>query len=63
MTNRDVKLFIAELMNEENDKYSILLLNLRDEIGDTEEFNRTQKILLQVHNAKIKILEKIYGVL
>jgi hypothetical protein len=56
----EIKLFIAELMNEEQASHSKLVNDLRSRIGDTREFDDTLKVLTQIYNAKSKLLEKIY---
>ena len=63
MSPNDLKLFVAQMMTEENDKYAKLISDLRNEIGDTQEFEDTLRILSIVHKTKIETLEKIYGVI
>jgi hypothetical protein len=63
MSPNDLKLFVAQMMTEENDKHSKLIADLRNEIEDTQEFENTLKVLSRIHKAKIETLEKIYGVI
>lgn len=55
-----IKLLISSMMNEEQDNYSKLIIELRNAIGKTREFEDTAKILAQIYEAKLAILEKIY---
>lgn len=56
----DIKLFIANLLNVEHDAHAQLVATLRDTIGKTQEFEDTLKVLTQIHEAKIELLDKIY---
>lgn len=56
----EIKLFVAGLLNDEQDAYSKLVATLRANIGKTKEFEDTLKVLTQIYEAKADLLEKIY---
>ena len=55
-----IKFFVAELINKEQDKHSKLIADLRQDLDGSDEFDKTVKILAKVYEAKIKMLEKVY---
>jgi len=56
----DIKLFVSSLMTEIQDEHSKLVSSLREKIGQTKEFEDTLKVLSQIYDAKIGLLDKIY---
>ena len=58
--SEEIKLFVANLLNDEQDAHAKLVAELRDIIGKTQEFEDTLKVLTQIYEAKVELLEKIY---
>ncbi|KKN11742.1 hypothetical protein LCGC14_1023450 [marine sediment metagenome] len=58
--SEEMKLFVANLLNDEQDAHAKLVAELRDIIGKTQEFEDTLKVLTQIYEAKVELLEKIY---
>lgn len=56
----DIKYFVSKLITEQQNEYSALLASLRGAIGKTREFDDASKVLSQVYEAKIELLEQIY---
>lgn len=56
-----IKLFISSLMNEVQNDHSKLLATLKQTIGKTKEFEDTMKILIQIYDSKIELLNHIYN--
>lgn len=56
----DIKYFVSKLITEQQNEYSALLASLRSAIGKTREFDDASKVLSQVYEAKIELLEQIY---
>ncbi len=64
MSNRskeleEIRLYIETLDTEEQNAHSHLLNTLQNTIGRTFEFENVAKVLREVLNAKLGILEKI----
>jgi hypothetical protein len=55
----EVKLFIATLINEEQDKHANLLSALRLMIGNTNECYNVEALLGKMYAAKHEVLEKV----
>lgn len=55
-----IRLFVTNLMNEEQNAHSKLVADLRIAAGMTEEFNAMVAILKQVYEAKREVLDKVY---
>lgn len=58
--SEEIKLFVANLLNDEQDAHAKLIAELRAIIGKTQEFEDTLKVLTQIYEAKVELLEKIY---
>ena len=58
--NNELKLFVVNLLNDEQDVHSKLVSDLRARIGKTKEFDDALKVLTQIYDAKVELLEKIY---
>lgn len=56
----ELRLFVANLMNEEQDKHSDLINRLKVALADTREWEDTYQVLHKIQNEKVKLLEKIY---
>lgn len=56
----ELKYFVSKMINDEQNTHSLLIANLRASIGKTREFEDAVKVLNQVYEAKIELLEKIY---
>jgi len=55
-----VKLFVASLLNEVQNEHAKLLAQLKTVMGKTKEFEDTAKVLSQIYDAKIEMLNKVY---
>lgn len=55
-----IHLYVANLMNDEQNAHAKLITTLRAVSGKTHEFDDMLKVLTQVYEAKIELLEKIY---
>lgn len=55
----ELRLFVATMLNSEQDKHSKLLADLHSAIGNTKEYIEASKVISQVYEAKITTLEKI----
>ena len=56
----EAKYFVSRLINEEQNAHAKLLADLKAAIGKTREFEDAAKVLSQIYEAKIELLEKIY---
>lgn len=56
----DIKIFVANLLIEIQDDHSKLMNSLQAEVGKTAEFDTVSKVLKQIFEAKVNLLEKIY---
>ena len=54
-----VRLYILELINEEQSKHSRLVADIKLVIGGTKEFDDTVRVLNQIYDAKNKLLQRI----
>lgn len=55
-----VRLFVANLLNEEQNAHSKLISALQAVAGKTREYEDIVKVLTEIYDAKIEVLEKIY---
>ena len=56
----EVSLFVASLFNTEQDEYSKLVARLKAALGKTKEFDDALRVLTQIYEAKVELLNKIY---
>jgi len=56
----DIKLFVSSLMTATQDEHSKLISSLREKIGQTKEFDDAFRVLSQIYDSKIELLDKIY---
>ena len=56
----EIDLFVSNLFNTEQDAYSKLVAQLRAAMGKTKEFEDTLKVLTQIYEAKVELLNKIH---
>ena len=56
----EIKQFIAELMNEEQDRYSKLCLDLNHSLGGTKVGQDAENVLEKIFNEKTRLLDKIF---
>ena len=55
----ELKLFVAKLMNEEQDKHARVVESLRNALGSDLGQDAT-KIINEIYKAKVEILNKVY---
>jgi len=61
--NKDIehmRLYIANLMNDEQNSYSKLIFDLKAAAGATNEFPKMLNILTKLYEAKMEVLDKVY---
>jgi len=56
----EVRLFVASLFNTEQDAYSKLVAQLKAAMGKTKEFDDALRVLTQIYESKVELLNKIY---
>lgn len=56
----EVKLFVASLLNEEQDLHSKLLADLKSRVGNTKQCQDLIEVLTKIFEGKTKVLEKVY---
>lgn len=56
----EVRLFVTNLMNREQQDHARLINELKSKLGLTQEFINTAAVLGQIWEAKDKILHEIY---
>lgn len=57
--SEEIRLYIADLINQENEQYSNLVQSLRS-VADLDPTKRLLEIISFAHKAKIDLLEKIF---
>lgn len=56
----EIKLLIAQKMNETRDEYQKLIKNLDIEIGNTEVGKQAGEMLKSILDAKMELLEELF---
>ena len=55
-----IKLFVAQMINDEQDAYSKMIDELKKKIGGTKQYNEVFELLTKIHEAKAEVLNIIY---